>query len=445
MSAVVDEANGACTRVRCRELPIELVHNGSSRHTEPTADASGSSSASSAHNGHSRSSEPSTKNRKLTNQPENEHQDQMASPTAENEKVSDDRTWPGRGQKRSDYLDWSEYFMAVALLSGERSKDPSMQVGACIVDSDNRIVAIGYNGMPANCPDECMPWAREADDALETKYPYVCHAEMNAILNKNSAHLQGCVIYVALFPCNECAKLIVQSAIRHIVYTCDKYHEKMQCIASRRLFDMAGITYEQFKPRHNKVTIDLRHRCCEINGTRRVSRSREGYLKNSMRLDYITWSEYFVGVALLSAQRSKDPKSQVGACIVSVSKRIVAIGYNGMPRNCDDDRLPWTHHADDPLETKYPYVCHAELNAIMNRNCMALKGCTMYVTRFPCNECAKLILQAGISSVIYLFDKHPERFEYCAARRLFDMARVEYKPYKWRDDAQCVVIDFTSF
>nr|XP_015201469.1 PREDICTED: deoxycytidylate deaminase [Lepisosteus oculatus] len=113
--------------------------------------------------------------------------------------------------KRDDYLEWPEYFMAVAFLSAQRSKDPSSQVGACIVSPENKIVGIGYNGMPNGCNDDLLPWNRTAANRLDTKYPYVCHAELNAIMNKNSADVKGCTMYVALFPCNECAKLIIQA------------------------------------------------------------------------------------------------------------------------------------------------------------------------------------------------------------------------------------------
>ncbi|XP_067260466.1 deoxycytidylate deaminase isoform X4 [Chanodichthys erythropterus] len=117
----------------------------------------------------------------------------------------------GLTKKRQDYLEWPEYFMAVAFLSAQRSKDPSSQVGACIVNQENKIVGIGYNGMPNGCDDDLLPWSRSADNKLDTKYPYVCHAELNAIMNKNSADVKGCTMYVALFPCNECAKLIIQA------------------------------------------------------------------------------------------------------------------------------------------------------------------------------------------------------------------------------------------
>eukprot|EP01041_Mallomonas_annulata_P005349 gene5349-10696_t len=144
-----------------------------------------------------------------------------------------------KNTKRDNVIIWDDYFMAVAFLSAMRSKDPNTQVGACIVNPDQRIVGIGYNGFPRGCSDDELPWAKEADDELDTKYPYVCHAEVNAILNKNSADVRGCKMYVALFPCNDCAKIIIQSGIVEVVYLCDKYHDKPTFRASRRMLDMA--------------------------------------------------------------------------------------------------------------------------------------------------------------------------------------------------------------
>lgn len=165
---------------------------------------------------------------------------------------------PGkRTRKREDYICWADYFMAVASLTALRSKDPNSQVGACIVNEENKIVGVGYNGMPNGCSDDFLPWAREAGDILDTKYPYVCHAEMNAICNKNCAELKGCTIYVALFPCNECAKLIIQSRIKEVVYMSDKYYNTPNVIAAKKLFDMAGVIYRQHIPVHSKIVIDL--------------------------------------------------------------------------------------------------------------------------------------------------------------------------------------------
>ncbi len=147
--------------------------------------------------------------------------------------------------------------------------------------------------------------------------------------------------------------------------------------------------------------------------------------QGSKRDDYLSWDEYFMAVALLSAQRSKDPNTQVGACIVNSEKKIVGVGYNGFPIGCSDEELPWGR-TGDPLDTKYPYVCHAELNAILNSITGNLKDCTIYTALFPCNECAKLIIQAGITKVIYLMDKYPDSNSVKAAKTMFAQARVEH-------------------
>eukprot|EP00112_Aurelia_sp_Birch-Aquarium-sp1_P003585 Seg1402.9 transcript_id=Seg1402.9/GoldUCD/mRNA.D3Y31 product="Deoxycytidylate deaminase" protein_id=Seg1402.9/GoldUCD/D3Y31 len=159
--------------------------------------------------------------------------------------------------KRNDYIEWPDYFMAIAFLSAQRSKDPSTQVGACIVNEDNKIVGIGYNGMPLGCDDDVMPWNRDGDSMLDTKHAFVCHAEMNAIMNKNSADVKNCTIYVALFPCNECAKLILQSGIKEVIYYSDKYKDRPEMKAAKRMFDIANIKYRQHEPKDKKITIDF--------------------------------------------------------------------------------------------------------------------------------------------------------------------------------------------
>ena len=159
--------------------------------------------------------------------------------------------------KRDNYLSWGDYFMGIAILSAQRSKDPNSQVGACIVNADNKIVGIGYNGFPIGCSDEELPWAREADSALNTKYPYVCHAELNAILNANDRSLHECRIYVTLFPCNECAKLIIQSGITRVIFLSDKYHESESAQAARRMFQMASVDCIPFKANGERLIIDF--------------------------------------------------------------------------------------------------------------------------------------------------------------------------------------------
>ena len=158
--------------------------------------------------------------------------------------------------KRKDYISWDEYFMGIALLSRYRSKDPNTQVGACIVNERNRIMSVGYNGFPAGCDDDVFPWEREGETEYDTKYPYVCHAELNAILNC-SDDLRGCRIYVALFPCNECAKAIIQSGIKEVVYISDKYRETVSVKASKRMFDAAGVTYKKLNPTRSSLTVDF--------------------------------------------------------------------------------------------------------------------------------------------------------------------------------------------
>ena len=161
-------------------------------------------------------------------------------------------------KQRKEYLNWDEYFMGIARLSSLRSKDPNTQVGACIVSSDNRILTIGYNGAPNGFHDDVFPWDRDGD-VLDTKYPFVCHAEMNAIINYrgNRKEFEGAKVYVDLFPCNECAKLIIQSGIKEVIYLSDKYNGTEMNTAAKRLFDMCGVKYKQIELSGKKINIEL--------------------------------------------------------------------------------------------------------------------------------------------------------------------------------------------
>jgi len=162
----------------------------------------------------------------------------------------------GKVTKREDYLKWDEYFMGIALLSAQRSKDPNTQVGACIVDECNKIVGIGYNGFPIGCSDEELPWDREAENVNDTKYPYVVHAEVNAVLN-STKKLDGAKIYIALFPCNECAKIIIQSGIKEIIYLSDKYDGTDSVNASKKMIKMAGLKTRKLDTDIDKIDIDF--------------------------------------------------------------------------------------------------------------------------------------------------------------------------------------------
>lgn len=150
-----------------------------------------------------------------------------------------------------DNISWDKYFMGVALLSGLRSKDPNSKVGACIVNRENKIVGVGYNGFPTKSKDDDFKWDREGA-YLNTKYPFVVHAELNAILNSTS-DLKECTIYVGLFPCNECAKAIIQSGISRVVYKSDKYKDKKESVASKRLLDSCGVSHIEYKSKDDII------------------------------------------------------------------------------------------------------------------------------------------------------------------------------------------------
>ena len=153
--------------------------------------------------------------------------------------------------KREGYISWDEYFMGIALLAANRSKDPNTQVGACIVSPENVIISTGYNGLPNGCSDDEFPW----DNG---KYPFVVHAELNAILNAGGRVLRGARIYVALFPCNECAKAIIQCGIKEVIYISDKYADTPMVKASKRMFNAAGVKLTKIKPRRDTLMIDFR-------------------------------------------------------------------------------------------------------------------------------------------------------------------------------------------
>lgn len=158
--------------------------------------------------------------------------------------------------KRKDYINWDEYFMGVAKLASLRSKDPNSQVGACIVNPVNKILSVGYNGFPIGCSDDDFPWAREGD-MLSTKYAYVTHSELNAILNYRGGSLEGCKIYVTLFPCNECAKAIIQAGIKTVIYADNKYDGTPSVEASKKLMTAAGVEFVEYKASGRKIELSL--------------------------------------------------------------------------------------------------------------------------------------------------------------------------------------------
>lgn len=158
--------------------------------------------------------------------------------------------------KRTDYITWDEYFMGVAMLSAQRSKDPNTQVGACIVSQDHKILSMGYNGFPIGCSDDEFPWAREGEP-YDNKYFYTTHSELNAILNYRGGSLEGSRLYVTLFPCNECAKAIIQVGIRTVIYAENKYDGTPSIRASKRMFDAAGVRYYRYQKSGREILLEL--------------------------------------------------------------------------------------------------------------------------------------------------------------------------------------------
>ncbi|MDO5563615.1 MAG: dCMP deaminase family protein [Eubacteriales bacterium] len=159
--------------------------------------------------------------------------------------------------KRDDYISWDEYFMGIALLSAKRSKDPNTQVGACIVSNENKILSLGYNGFPKGCNDDEFPWEREGDSSYDTKYNYVAHAELNAILNFRGNTLENAKLYVSLFPCNECAKAIIQSGIKEVIYIEDKYANTPEVKSSKRMFEAANVLCKKYNLSNKIIQINI--------------------------------------------------------------------------------------------------------------------------------------------------------------------------------------------
>ena len=161
--------------------------------------------------------------------------------------------------KREDFIIWDEYFMGVAKFSAFRSKDPNTQVGACIVSNDNKILSMGYNGFPRGCADDVFPWGRDnsENDPYNSKYLYVTHSELNAILNYRGGSLEGSKLYVTLFPCNECAKAIIQAGIKTVVYAEDKYADTDVVKASKRMLNAAGVRYYEYQATNKVIKIQV--------------------------------------------------------------------------------------------------------------------------------------------------------------------------------------------
>eukprot|EP00429_Kryptoperidinium_foliaceum_P013206 CAMPEP_0176033302 /NCGR_PEP_ID=MMETSP0120_2-20121206/16447_1 /TAXON_ID=160619 /ORGANISM="Kryptoperidinium foliaceum, Strain CCMP 1326" /LENGTH=433 /DNA_ID=CAMNT_0017366627 /DNA_START=235 /DNA_END=1533 /DNA_ORIENTATION=- len=371
--------------------------------------------------------------------------------------------------KRQGYLSWDDYFLSVAILSSKRSKDPKSASGACIVDQKKRIVGIGYNGFPRGCSDSVFPWTDSSPDCdwLHTKHPWICDAVSNAILNKCTNDVAGACIYVMEFPNSESAKVIIQSGIEEVVILGDQMvpseneDADMEVQAARIMLEMANVRVRYCKPSASKLTLDFASKmvptttgCEEVTSPEQIVLEEEKRQKevekqrvardtlleeanydsskvsdNGKSKDFISWQDYFMAMAFLTAQRSKDPNTQVGACIVDEESRIIGLGYNGFPSGCSDDLLPWARSNSNSLHNKYLYVCHAEVNAILNKGSANVKGATIYVALFPCQNCAKMIIQAGIREVVFMSDAYHDTPGCRASRTMFRCAGVKLRQY----------------
>jgi len=325
---------------------------------------------------------------------------------------------------------------------------------------------------------------------LHSKRPYVCDAATNAVLNKGNQDLAGCRLYVTKYPTSDCVKVMIQSGIQELVILQEKEEEEEKHmimnmsddeirnlmsnatkeeedeLASHFMLSMANIHFRHCRPTILSITLDFNSAQNEtkpivatkndfnnltIEGTPlsannitvdeqeaakilKEETNYDAYLvhNNGRREDYLSWDDYFMSVALLTAQRSKDPNTQVGACIVDGDRRIVGLGYNGMPRGLSDDEMPWAKRNSNPLYNKYKYVTHAEVNAILNSKgsySSHVNGGTIYVALFPCENCAKMIIQSGIKKVVYLNDIYHDTDGCCASRAMLRCAKITLQQY----------------
>ena len=396
--------------------------------------------------------------------------------------------------KRQNYLGWDDYFLGIAVLSSQRSKDPDHAEGACIADAANRIVAIGYSGFPRGCPDTIFPWTDfsendgtdegntndTAEKWLHSKRPYVCDAATNAVLNKGSQDLTGCRLYVTSFPTSDCVKVMIQSGIKELIIlqrdeTVPGYgqnavsdggsNDLMSSLSTTGTEDelaggvmlaLADIKVRYYRPPIPSVALkfdtEIASPSCssdscggrtpdqeEADAANILKEETEydalsvGLGNNGRSENFLSWTDYFMSIALLTAKRSKDPNTQVGACIVDDQRRIVGLGYNGMPRGLSDDTMPWAKTNENPLFNKYKYVVHAEVNAILNSKASYsshVNGGTIYVSLFPCENCMKMIIQSGIKKIVYMKDTYHDTDGCRASRVMMRCANIEAEQYR---------------
>lgn len=311
--------------------------------------------------------------------------------------------------KRKEYLTWEEYFMGQAIEVSLRCKDPSTQVGACIVSKENKQISIGYNGLTNGMNDDDFFWnspGEEVGDIYTTKNPWVAHAELNAILNCHGANLEGTTIYVTLFPCNECAKAIIQAGIKKVVYL-RMYSDEVRVKITKEMFDKAGVKYEAYNPCKNFSKDEVQGAANEIQKILK----RFSVQENVMNLEYN--EEYFMNLAE-DVSKDSDCRRHVGAVIVRDNKVLVT-GYNAAPfglSSCKELGGCMRQKDNIPSGTRQEYcrAVHAEQNAIIKAATegISIKGGTLYVTTYPCSICARMIINCKLKRIVYMGDYQDE-------------------------------------
>lgn len=311
--------------------------------------------------------------------------------------------------KREEYLTWDEYFLYETLGASLRSKDPSTQVGACIISKDKKPVSIGYNGLTNGMDDDKFLWNSPGEatgDIYTTKNPWVAHAELNAILNCHGANLAGTTMYVSLFPCNECAKAIIQAGIKKVVYL-RMYNDEVKVKITKEMFDAAGVEYVPYNPYKDFSKSDVQGAANEIQ------KILKSFSVRSKVTNFEYNDEYFMNLAE-EVSNNSDCRRHVGA-VIAKDNRVLVTGYNASPEGCTSCKeLGGCMRQRDgiPSGTRQEYcrAVHAEQNAIVEAATkgISIKGGTLYVTTYPCSICARMIINCKLEKIVYKGDYQDE-------------------------------------
>lgn len=307
--------------------------------------------------------------------------------------------------KRCEYLSWDEYFMGQAIEASLRSKDPSTQVGACIVNSENKQISIGYNGLTNGMDDDNFYWdspGEETNDIYTTKNFWVAHAEANAILNSHGADLTGTTIYVTLFPCNECCKLIIQSGIKKVIYL-RNYNKGEVVRVTKEMFDKAGVSYVPFNKEIEFTKKEVQDSSFEIQKILKRFSKKKDIPSNITNLEI---DDYFMEKAYEESKFSTC-RRQVGAVFVK-NDSIISKGYNDAAtgvKRCSD--LDGCMRVRDNIKSgtmqEHCRAVHAEQRAMISalNNGDKLIGSTLYVTTYPCSICTRMLIECGVEKIVY--------------------------------------------